>query len=196
MQRDASRGRVLDAARDLFLERGFEATTVRMIAERAQLSPAGVFTTFSDKRDILHHVRMAQNAALRDELAKAAALLKGSVQDRVCTLFRLAYVREWPHLPLVIAYIGASYGWSADTEADMQAEHHELFAALERMIEVGRTSGELRSAADPALVREILHGVYLGNFRNGWARGWSADETADHVERKVRLLFEGFLQPR
>lgn len=191
MQRDASRARVLEAARDLFLEHGFEATTVRMIAERAGLSPAGVFTTFSDKRDILHHVRMAQNAALREALAEAADRIDAPTADAVCALLRLAYAREWPHLPLVIAYIGASYGWSAETEAAMQADHRELFDALRRMIDRGRTSGELHESVDPAVTVELLYGVYQGNFRNAWTQGWTAEQTSDHVERKIRMIFRG-----
>lgn len=183
---------MLEAARELFLEHGFDDTTVRMIAERAELSPAGVFTTFTDKRDILHHVRMAQNAALRDRLAAAALELDGPVSARVAALFRLAYACEWPHLPLVIAYIGASYGWSAETEAAMQADHHALFSAMRTMVDEGRRSGELRDALDPEVTVELLYGVYQGNFRQGWTRGWSAEQTADHVERKLSMMFDGF----
>lgn len=183
---------MLEAARDLYIEHGFEATTVRMIAERAGLSPAGVFTTFADKRDILHHVRMAQNAALRVELAQAATRHDGPVRERVRALFRFAYAREWPNLPLVLAYIGASYGWSPETEAAMQADHAALFDAMRRMIDDGRRSGELREELDAEVAVELLYGIYLGNFRQAWSRGWSAEKTADHVDRKLAMLFEGF----
>lgn len=191
-QRDRSRARVLEAARDLFLEHGFEATTVRMIAERAELSPAGVFTTFADKPDILHHVRMAQNADLRAEVERAAGQLKGSALDKICTLVRLCYTREWPHLPLVVAYIGASYGWSESTERDMQADHRPMFDAARAVLADGRARGDLRADLDLDLGFELIHGTYLGNYRHAWYRGWSAEQTAEHVERKLRLMFEGF----
>ena len=195
LQRDASRARVLAAARELFTEQGYEPTTVRQIAERAGLSPAGVFTTFADKRDILHHVRMAQNATLREDLEAAAARLDGRVVDRLCTLVRLAYVREWPHLPLVVAYIGAQYGWSAATEADMNSDHRRLFDALRAMLTCGVTRGELRRDLDIELAVELIHGTYFGNYRTAWVRGWSAEETGDYVARKLRLLFSGFQSP-
>jgi AcrR family transcriptional regulator len=52
----ATRGRVLDAARDLFVERGFVATTIDAIAERADVSPETIYATFGNKRSILAEV--------------------------------------------------------------------------------------------------------------------------------------------
>lgn len=191
-QRDASRARVLDASAALFLENGYAATTVRMIAERAMLSPAGVFTTFEDKADILHHVRMAQNAELRAEVERLAVELEGPAVERVIALQRLVYTREWAHLPLVLAYIGASFSWGEETERAMQAAHEGVFHAYRDIVEGGRARGELRADLDPDVAVEIIHGIHLGNYRTGARRGWTAERTADHVEGKLRLLFEGF----
>ncbi|MDZ4054653.1 MAG: helix-turn-helix domain-containing protein, partial [Phenylobacterium sp.] len=55
-QKEATRKRVLDAARDLFETRGYEETTVREIARVAEVSVGSVFTTFSSKGDILSQV--------------------------------------------------------------------------------------------------------------------------------------------
>ncbi|MGH3732515.1 MAG: TetR/AcrR family transcriptional regulator [Acidimicrobiales bacterium] len=48
-----SRGRLEAAALDLFLEQGFENTTVAEIAERAGLTERTFFRHFSDKREVL-----------------------------------------------------------------------------------------------------------------------------------------------
>ncbi len=52
----ATRGRVLDAARDLFIERGYVATTIDAIAERADVSPETIYATFGNKRAVLGEV--------------------------------------------------------------------------------------------------------------------------------------------
>ena len=191
-QRDASRARILDAARELFIARGYEATTVRMIAEQAGLSPAGLFTTFADKADILHHVRMEQNRALRAELARASGLLHGSAADRMCELVRLMYAREWPHLPLVLAWIGASYSWSEQTEVGMRAEHHGLYDGFRHIMEDGVRSGELRADLDVVLALEVIWGVYLGNYRSALHGDRGLDHTVSRVEKKLRMIFQGF----
>ena len=191
-QRDASRVRILDAARDLFTDHGYEDTTVRMIAERAGLSAAGLFTTFADKADILHHVRMIQNRALREDLERAAVRLEGSAVDRICELVRLMYAREWPHLPLVLSWIGASYSWSAQTEAEMRAEHHGMFGGYRHVLEDGKRSGELRADLDVQLAIEMLWGAYLGSYRHALHGDRSLEHVVERVERKLRLMFEGF----
>ncbi|MFJ9339198.1 TetR/AcrR family transcriptional regulator [Streptomyces sp. NPDC101733] len=57
-RRDASatRGRILDAARDLFAERGYERATVRDIAERAGSNQALLFRYFGSKQGLLTEV--------------------------------------------------------------------------------------------------------------------------------------------
>ncbi len=49
----ATRLRVLEAARALFVERGYVATTIDAIAERADVSPETVYSRFGNKRTIL-----------------------------------------------------------------------------------------------------------------------------------------------
>jgi len=49
----ATRIRVLDAARVLFIERGYVATTIDAIAERADVSPETIYAVFGTKRSLL-----------------------------------------------------------------------------------------------------------------------------------------------
>ena len=49
----ATRARVLDAARALFIERGYVATTIDAIAERADVSSETIYSTFGNKRSLL-----------------------------------------------------------------------------------------------------------------------------------------------
>ena len=47
----ATTARIVDAARELFLEQGFAGTTIEQIAERAGVSKASFYTYFPTKRD-------------------------------------------------------------------------------------------------------------------------------------------------
>jgi AcrR family transcriptional regulator len=49
----ATRRAILDAARELFVERGYVAATIDAIAGRASVSPETVYATFKNKRSIL-----------------------------------------------------------------------------------------------------------------------------------------------
>jgi TetR/AcrR family transcriptional regulator, regulator of autoinduction and epiphytic fitness len=52
-QARATRRKVLEAARELFTERGYVATTIETIAARAGVSPETVYATFRSKRSLL-----------------------------------------------------------------------------------------------------------------------------------------------
>ena len=64
-----ARGRLQEAAHALFLERGYEQTTVADIAERAELTERTFFRHFADKREVL----FGGSALLQDELRRAVA---------------------------------------------------------------------------------------------------------------------------
>ncbi|MCU0504360.1 MAG: TetR/AcrR family transcriptional regulator [Chloroflexi bacterium] len=55
-QAAATRGAILDAARRVFVERGYVQTTIRSVAAAAGVSPETVFATFGDKRTLLASV--------------------------------------------------------------------------------------------------------------------------------------------
>jgi len=52
-QARATRHAVLEAARELFIDRGYVATTIDAIAERAGVSPETLYATFGSKRALL-----------------------------------------------------------------------------------------------------------------------------------------------
>lgn len=64
-----ARGRLERAAMELYLERGFEQTTVAEIAERAGLTERTFFRHFADKREVLFG-----GASLLEELMVGAVL--------------------------------------------------------------------------------------------------------------------------
>jgi AcrR family transcriptional regulator len=68
-----AKGRLEEAAMELFDERGFEATTVADIAERAGLTKRTFFRYFSDKREVLFSGTEALRAKFVEAIAAAPA---------------------------------------------------------------------------------------------------------------------------
>jgi AcrR family transcriptional regulator len=67
-------GRLQDAAIELFLEQGFERTTVDEIAQRAGLSERSFFNHFADKREVLFGLpSQRQQEVVAREIAASAA---------------------------------------------------------------------------------------------------------------------------
>ena len=59
-QAQATRARLLDAARESFLERGYRATTTAGVARAAGVSEASLFVTFGSKAELLVAVVVAE----------------------------------------------------------------------------------------------------------------------------------------
>jgi len=72
---DATRGRVLDAAKTLFIRHGIDRVTVTQIAERAGVAVSTVYGLFKSKEGILRE--LMRGALFGDRFQAARAKLKG-----------------------------------------------------------------------------------------------------------------------
>ena len=52
--REDLKNEILQAAKSLFTEKGFEATSIRAIAEKIEYSPATIYLYYKDKNEIVH----------------------------------------------------------------------------------------------------------------------------------------------
>jgi AcrR family transcriptional regulator len=89
-EREERQGLILDAAKRLFVERGFEATSMRAIAEAIEYSPATIYLYYKDKNALIHDLhtegfmRMNKDMAVlqhvRDPFEKLVAMGRAYVQ--------------------------------------------------------------------------------------------------------------------
>jgi AcrR family transcriptional regulator len=67
-----TRERILDVALDLFIEQGFDGTSLRQIAEKLGVTKAALYYHFESKEDILLALHMRLHAFGRDALLQMA----------------------------------------------------------------------------------------------------------------------------
>jgi AcrR family transcriptional regulator len=192
-QKLETRRKVLEAARDLFNEIGYEETTIRAVAERAGVSVGSVFTTFASKADVLSQVMDDRVDALYRELDHVARHMRGSVIDRLCSLFAIHYDFECRRVRLFLAHIAASFSPSLDSSTVPYGRNARFKAMIIDMLREGQTKGEVRDDADLDLILDTLMGAYAWNYR------LAAAGEADHadmtiiMDRQIRLIFHGLL---
>jgi len=71
-EREEIRGRILDAARELFVAEGYEAVTMRRIAERIEHSPTAIYFHFKDKEALMGELCAVDFYTLAVQLTKIA----------------------------------------------------------------------------------------------------------------------------
>src|SRR5215470_8575441 len=55
-ERQAVRKEIIEAARALFIEEGYEKTSMRKIAEKIEYSPTTIYLYFNDKKELLESI--------------------------------------------------------------------------------------------------------------------------------------------
>jgi len=68
-ERLETRARIMDAARDLFAREGYDAVSMRRIADAIEYSPTAIYVHFRDKLDLLQQICEADFGALAADLA-------------------------------------------------------------------------------------------------------------------------------
>ncbi len=156
MQAEETRSAILSAARKLFVENGWSATTIAAIAEKAGLASETIYARFGNKRAILHGLVVAamrgaepDTPFMEQERRKRVhdqkdpvAMVEAFAEDMTETLGRGA-----PILNLVRS--------AAETDAEMRDLYADLHASRLRNLgifaeQLGRVGG-LRSGLAPDL---------------------------------------------
>jgi AcrR family transcriptional regulator len=73
-ERLETRAKIMDAARELFAREGYDAVSMRRIADAIEYSPTAIYVHFRDKLDLLHQICQRDFAALGAALADLLAV--------------------------------------------------------------------------------------------------------------------------
>jgi AcrR family transcriptional regulator len=161
------RGRILAAAAELFDERGFAATKVADLCERADVAHKTFFNHFGSKQDLL---RELAGESLRQLLADVEAARKQgrSTRERLERFFAVMAERVCESGPmrreLVTELVHAVHDSSAKSEHARKL--HEAFGAL---VQDGLAAGDVTRRHDAETLTEVILGAYyvlMFNFAN------------------------------
>jgi AcrR family transcriptional regulator len=138
----AGQRRLLAAAIDAFGERGYHATTTREIAERAGMSPAGMYVHFPSKEDVLFQVMKLGHASALEAVEQALAG-EGSPETKVRR------------------FVEAFTSWHARNNRSARVQQYELRAlSRERYDEIR----QVRARFEGLLKQQLREGVASGVF--------------------------------
>ena len=193
-----TRRSILAAARELFVEKGYIATTVDQIAERAGVSKPTVFASVGSKRVILTEVRnlalagddepvpLAQRAWFQEALHEPdpVRLLVLHAQNVVSVHRRVADVNE---------VLRSSAGADEDLRQLWQTSEGERRATMTHIVDALLTKATLKAGLDRESAIDILWALTNPDLflRFVRARRWSVE----HYERWLAKTFIEQLLP-
>ncbi len=151
---------ILSAARAAFIQHGFSGTSMRLIAETADVAEGTLYLYFKNKNDIVRAVVDAHWRNITEDAKAALSALRGSqgVFERLETLARYhldMMVRDWPLIELsyVLLYTESKVAIGA---VDLKRNYTANF---DRVIERARDRGEISPSPDTPFLRDLFYGT-------------------------------------
>lgn len=188
--RQHRRDKVYDAAVELFVERGFDGTTMEDIAERADVARATVFNHFQRKTAFLD-----EWSSRRRESALAAVQAE-HLEDHSVREVLQRYMVELARVSTesrieTVALMGAAVH-STNVLGNPHLAHE-----LARFLKRSQVAGELPASTDPELAGLLLATGYFATLTH-----WITEDPApfnlnDRLQRLLELVLKGALpRPR
>jgi AcrR family transcriptional regulator len=191
-RKEATRNRVIQAARELFDTQGYQGTTIREIARHADVSVGSVFTTFASKGEILSQVMQDRLDGLYAELDRVMPHLRGSTLDRLRTMFAIHFAFEVQHTRLFLAHIASAYDWTLPPSAKPMGRTPRLQEIMRECLEKGVAEGDVCPDVDHQQVVHLLVAAYAWVYRlAAWEDADAATMTAA-MDRQIGLIAQGF----
>lgn len=163
-QKQATRDALLNAARKLFADKGYDSTTVTEIGRVAGVSHTLINTYFGGKAGLLAAVVTGTNAPQASQTLEILAKADHPI-------LRLREVLEcWAQSDLADRRLltvlhATSWDWGAEAEAANRLELAQFTKALETLIVEARAAGMATGHIAPADVAEALMAIYTWGMR-------------------------------
>jgi len=193
-EREETKTRILDAARELFIAEGYDSVTMRRIAEKIEYSPTAIYFHFRDKETLLNELCAADFLTLAHQFQKI-----GRIADPIERLRKAghAYVQfgiDNPnHYRLMFMTPKPGVGGDRPERGNPQ---EDAYAFLKHTVAEGIEQGRLhRDLRDVELVSQTIwagvHGVislHIAKQQDDWV-DWRSLKR--RVEAMVDMIITG-----
>jgi len=156
-QQDVSRNQLLDAAEEVFGEKGFHDTTLKEVAELAEFSVGSVYSFFESKDDLFRQIFERRGAEFMPGLHDALGDPKGDPVEQLHALvdFEVGFFRAHPRFGRLYLRYSSAITLSPDRELDMvmQERYEEAMALQAGLFRRGQRAGTLRKGDAEVLAR-------------------------------------------
>ncbi|MGQ4491135.1 TetR/AcrR family transcriptional regulator [Streptomyces sp. 372A] len=191
-RRQATRQKLYEAAVTLIAEKGFSATTVDEIADRAGVAKGTVYYNFKSKTELFEELLRHGVGLLTSSLRAAAeetGARGGSRVEALDAMIRagLVFIDRYPAFTQL--YVAELWRTNRAWQSTLLVVRREAVAVVEGVIAEGVTRGELSEEIDVPLTAAALVGMVLVA-----ALDWQAfqpERSIDDVHSALSLLLRG-----
>jgi len=188
----ATSARILDAAADLFCEKGFYAATTRELATRLNIQQDSLYHHVSNKEELLHRIcREVMDCFLTD---LPAALEQAETAGGRITAFIDAHLQVMEKNPRqTLAVVTEFRALSRLHFAEISERYKEYSRLLDSELNAAQRSGSLRTDIPSKYIRLALLNTL--NWTPRWFHSSGPLSCKDLSSIYTRIFWEGVLSP-
>lgn len=181
------REQIINAAVDLFYDKGYQGTTLDAVAKRLGVTKPFIYYHFRDKEEILAEISRRSIAHANEALEEALSAT-GRPSARLHSVIRTITRSTLKWRRYTAIFFREQKNLRAQTREPLYSMHRKFDAMLTKLLEEGVRTGEFR-VSDPALAALSLAGMV------GWAYNWyrpdgrlSEDAICDRMAEMALML--------
>lgn len=187
---DGREAQLLAIARRLFARKGFDATSLRDIAEEAQITKAALYYYFPNKDALYERVVIESMASLLSEV-QAAVARAATPTEKVRAFLRASAESMEQRRDQWVAGSNAFWQAGATGRRGLALQHRDDYEKLLRAcIEAGIACGELRPVNPAIAGRLLLSGL---NQMARWHRPGGALRAHEVIDQYLDIVLLGLI---
>jgi len=198
-ERQELRTRILDTARELFAEQGYDAVTMRGIAERIEYSPTAIYFHFKDKEALLRELCDTDFATLAQKFGKIAAIADPIERLRQIGRVYTGFALDYPNHYRLMFMTPKPALRAADSHIAKGNPEQDAYAFLHATVAEAIAAGGLRAEfVDADLVSQMVwagvHGVVslqIAKKTDDWVE-WRDPQTTAHT--LIEIMIRGLVR--
>lgn len=188
--KEQTRERIINSAKRLFAEQGYQKTTIIDISRQAGLSEAALYEYFQGKEDLLLTIPQLWVSELLEGLEEQLFGIKGAMNKlRKYLWWNMRRIEQSP-LDAKIVYLSLKTNANF-LKTEVYANVKTLYSYLIEIFEEGKANGEMKPDLNPYLARNIVVGT-MDHMVTRWLLREMTYSLFDDLEETFELLVDAF----
>jgi TetR/AcrR family fatty acid metabolism transcriptional regulator len=189
--KESTRSRIIESAKKLFAEQGFQKATVVDISKQAGLSEAALYEYFQGKEDLLLAIPDLWVSELLADIHEQLFGIKGSVNRlRKYLWWNLRRIEQAP-LDAKIVYLFLKTNANF-MNTPVYANVRKLYSYLLEIFEEGKRTGEMKIDINPYSARDIFVGT-MDHIVTRWLLKDMSYSLFDNLDDIFDLMVSAFI---
>jgi TetR/AcrR family fatty acid metabolism transcriptional regulator len=185
-----TRVRIINSAKKLFSEQGYQKTTIVDISRQAGLSEAALYEYFQGKEDLLLTIPDLWVSELLRDLDEQLFGIQGAANKLRKYLWW--YLRRVEQAPLDAKIVYLFLKTNANfLNTEVYANVKKIYAYIVDIFEDGQKSGEMKSDLNPCIARDIFVGT-VDHIITRWLLKDMSYSLFDNLDQTFNLMVSAF----